>query len=422
MDHSTSVPTLGFAGSHVRGMYAGCCPDSPASSSASPAKASSASSQSGCHASFGIDAMPPVSSKRQRARPMTMLDLRSNSPEDSAFCSLDADVLGGNRSSSRSPFGKKERERARMEEQGGPSTPSARLPLGLANRKPRGMALSGSLLSLRSMSDHSLPCADMCPDSPGPRRDEFHQPPGGAVVVFFDFDGTLTSTPGDRAARRTKREELVERAPMLEQRLRAMRAEGASLGIISKSSESTIRGALDASGLTKYFDAPLVAKAVGFEGKAGFIEELAQKGCLPRLGSARGHVVAFHRILLVDDDVLELERARSHGMQCYSAPAEGGLQDEDFDIIIEALRMPRPKSHPQQHCSSPKHLPMAPPLIQKTPSSAPSFPGAGSMSRRHLRKSPAKEEPLRLPAFQDLGRPGGRWKNMIVFSGDCFEG
>ena len=30
------------------------------------------------------------------------------------------------------------------------------------------------------------------------------------------------------------------------------------------------------------------------------------------------------------------ERARSHGMQCYSAPADGGLQDEDFDIIIEA--------------------------------------------------------------------------------------
>jgi len=355
---------------------------------------------------------------------MTMLDFRSNSPEDSAFCSLDGDALGGNRSGSRSPFGKKDRERARTEEQGGPSTPSARLPLGLANRKPRGMALSGSLLSLRSMSDHSLPgvCPDLCPDSPGPRRDEFHQPPGGAVVVFFDFDGTLTSTPGDRAARRTKREELVERAPMLEHRLRAMRQEGASLGIISKSSESTIRGALEASGLSKYFDAPLVAKAVGFEGKAGFIEELAQKGCLPRLGSARGHVVAFHRILLVDDDVLELERARSHGMQCYSAPADGGLQDEDFDIIIEALRMPRPKSHPQQHCTSPKHLPMAPPLIQRTPSSAPSFSCAGGLGRRHQRKSPAKDEPLRLPAFQDLGRPGGRWRNMIVFSGDVFDG
>lgn len=402
----------------MRNMYVGCGPDSPASSSgASPTKASSASSQSLCQNSFGIDVVAP-SSKRPRARPMTMLDLRSNSPEDGGFCSLDGDALGGNRSSSsRSPFGK--RERARTEEQGCPSTPSSRLPLGLANRKPRGMALSGSLLSLRSMSDHSLP--GPCPDSPGPSRDEFHHPQGGAVVVFFDFDGTLTSTPGDRAARRTKREELVERAPMLERRLRAMRAEGASLGIISKSSESTIRGALEASGLGKYFDAPLVAKAVGFEGKAGFIEELAQKGCLPRLGSARGHTVAFHRILLVDDDVLELERARSHGMQCYSAPAEGGLQDEDFDIIIEALRMPRPKSHPQQLCSSPKHLP-PPPLIQKTPSSAPSFSGAGSLARRHQRKSPAKDEPLRLPAFHDMGRPGGRWRNVIVFSGDCFEG
>ena len=40
------------------------------------------------------------------------------------------------------------------------------------------------------------------------------------------------------------------------------------------------RSALEACQLHKLFDAPLVAKAVGFEGKVGFIEDLAVRGSL----------------------------------------------------------------------------------------------------------------------------------------------
>ena len=38
--------------------------------------------------------------------------------------------------------------------------------------------------------------------------------------------------------------------------------------------EGTIRSALDAAELSKFFDAPLVGKAVGFEGKAGALDAL----------------------------------------------------------------------------------------------------------------------------------------------------
>ena len=62
----------------------------------------------------------------------------------------------------------------------------------------------------------------------------------GVAVIFFDFDGTLTATPGDRAARRTKQLELCERAAMLGPRLKSLRADGASLGIISKSTDTGI--------------------------------------------------------------------------------------------------------------------------------------------------------------------------------------
>ena len=43
------------------------------------------------------------------------------------------------------------------------------------------------------------------------------------------------------------------------------------------------------------------------------------------LGSTVKHGVPFSRILLVDDDLLELERARSRGIQVYAAPEDGVL-------------------------------------------------------------------------------------------------
>ena len=77
------------------------------------------------------------------------------------------------------------------------------------------------------------------PESPSPFRDDFRMlPAAGVAVIFFDFDGTLTATPGDRAARRTKQLELCERAAMLGPRLKSLRADGASLGIISKSTDT----------------------------------------------------------------------------------------------------------------------------------------------------------------------------------------
>lgn len=54
------------------------------------------------------------------------------------------------------------------------------------------------------------------------------------------------------------------------------------------------------------------------------------------MGSIAKHGVPFSRILLVDDDLLELERAKTRGIQVYAAPEDGGLQDEDFDAISES--------------------------------------------------------------------------------------
>ena len=77
------------------------------------------------------------------------------------------------------------------------------------------------------------------PNLRAPSRDDFRMlPAAGVAVIFFDFDGTLTATPGDRAARRTKQLELCERAAMLGPRLKSLRADGASLGIISKSTDT----------------------------------------------------------------------------------------------------------------------------------------------------------------------------------------
>lgn len=78
------------------------------------------------------------------------------------------------------------------------------------------------------------------PESPTLVREDFRHSftAAGVAVIFFDFDGTLTATPGDRAARRTKQLELCERAPMLAPRLKSLCADGASLGIISKSTET----------------------------------------------------------------------------------------------------------------------------------------------------------------------------------------
>merc|ERR1719387_1480500 len=105
-------------------------------------------------------------------------------------------------------------------------------------------------------------------------------PLGGITVIFFDFDGTLTATPGEQAVRAHKRKDLCNRAAMLSTQLWALRQAGATLAIVSKSTETTIRDALGAADLQALWNGPIVGKAVGLNGKVGFIEELVHRGKL----------------------------------------------------------------------------------------------------------------------------------------------
>jgi FMN phosphatase YigB (HAD superfamily) len=256
------------------------------------------------------------------------------------------------------------------------------------------LSLSGSLSSLKaSLTDPSL----LRPDTPLPDRNDFRNITGKVEVIMFDFDGTLTATPGDRQVRIRKRAEICERASLLQARLQALREAGCLLGIISKSTEATIRDALSASGLSACFDAPILGKAVGFEGKVGFIQDLARRGSLRRPGDRRPGP-APHRILLVDDDVLELERANAGGLQTYAAPSEGGLQEQDFEAIQGSLRLPPGRPHPR-------------PSLGKCSTGTPPIAFSSALF-------PSAEHSLPLAASTG----NGKWRNLILFSGECFEG
>lgn len=297
------------------------------------------------------------------------------------------------------------------EEDGGctRSPPSARPRTHPGVPRPQMLSFSGSLGSLKAtLSDPSL----IAPGTPLPDRENFKEVVGGVAVVFFDFDGTLTATPGDRAARPMKQAELRSRAPMLEPRLRALREAGAVLGILSKSTEATIRDALQVAGLMGHFEAPIIGKAMSFDGKAGIIDELVQKGTFPRLGgkgvSSQG---ARRRVLLVDDDVLELERARAMGFQTYAAPACGGLQQEDFPTLVRAARLPPPQRRNvgTAPMTTGRHgARRGAPFWAVIPPLSPSYRNSLSdmSSSSNSRESSGN----------------GKWRNLILFSGECFEG
>lgn len=238
---------------------------------------------------------------------------------------------------------------------------------GLSRPRELSLVSTGSLAL--SFSDPGL----LSPSTPNPDRQNFREVTGGVAIIFFDFDGTLTATPGDRAARGKKLSELCSRATMLKPRLNAFREAGVTLGIISKSTEVTIRDALDAACLADLFNGPIIGKAVGFEGKAGIIEEMTRSGTL-RLPKGHSWQATMRSTLLVDDDVLELDRARRMGLQAFAAPAEGGLQDDDLQVILGGLQRPCGK-----------------------------LPGV-------LCKQHAQSEPL-------PGKPA-KWRNYIVFAGD----
>jgi len=199
--------------------------------------------------------------------------------------------------------------------------------------KAKQKSVKLGLLTPQSCSSYTLV---LTPGTPDPVRGDLKLLTGRASVIFFDFDGTLTATPGNMVVQKcSKSDELRDRATLLAPRLAALQQAGIVLGIISKSTELTIRSALQASGLSDFFSGPIVGKAVGFEGKAGFIAELALTGSLASL--LDGEQTNFGHILLVDDDVRELDRAQAKGMQTFPAPADGGLQAEDFDEIFAGL-------------------------------------------------------------------------------------
>lgn len=183
----------------------------------------------------------------------------------------------------------------------------------------------------------------LSPMTPDPERCDLNLIAGDVAAILFDFDGTLTSTPGEaygkgKPGQRSQKElDLCARASLLAPQLQSLREAGIVLGIISKSTEATIRRALVSASLAEYFQGPILGTAVGLEGKAGFIAELVGTGALQ-------HLADLGAVLLIDDDVRELDRARSWGIQTYPAPAQGGLQEEDFDEIFELLGVQRQPS------------------------------------------------------------------------------
>jgi len=262
------------------------------------------------------------------------------------------------------------------------------------------MKLSGALSDVTRPPSSNYAPNNLC-DSPLPGREMHRQIEGAVTVIFFDFDGTLTATPGDRAAHSQKREELSERAPMLKRWLQDMRQAGATLGVITKSTENTVREALEYAGLLGFIDGPIQGRAVGFEGKVGFIDELARMGAIPRIG-ARGvglsRPAVARRVLLVDDDVLELERARAWNMQTFAAPEEGGLRSQDLEYILGAINRPEP------HRSSNKPIHVQLPYLAVS-SSIPRL-----YAQLQAKSAAAGKQPV-----------GEKWRTPILFQGECFE-
>jgi len=173
-----------------------------------------------------------------------------------------------------------------------------------------------------------------------PDRGDLSAIDGAVEVIFFDFDGTLTETPGTKASHASKMAELMGRTSLLRPWLQHLREAGIILGVVSKSTEQTVSTALQESGLMEFFNGPIVGKAAQLDGKAGIIQGLFEEGgVLAHLGSE-----AWERALLVDDDISELVWAREIGMQTFAAPAQGGLQADDFQELFRSLGLEGPES------------------------------------------------------------------------------
>lgn len=191
-----------------------------------------------------------------------------------------------------------------------------------------------------------------------PDRNDLSAIDGDVEVIFFDFDGTLTETPGTRASHASKLVELRERTPMLRPRLQRLRDAGVSLAVISKSTEQTVSHALEETGLRDLFNGPVLGKAARVDGKAGIIKELYEVGgCFAHLGAE-----AWDKAILIDDDICELVWARDIGMQTFAAPPQGGLQEEDFDDLFKAIGL---YTEPESEVGMDPTTPLAQPKRKK---------------------------------------------------------
>mmetsp|Transcript_142549 Transcript_142549/g.443304 ORF Transcript_142549/g.443304 Transcript_142549/m.443304 type:complete len:396 (+) Transcript_142549:75-1262(+) len=276
----------------------------------SPAMVAGASVTEYGHSDAETFLLPGIAARRQRRLPSRCMELPSSSPKCGEEGLGTVGLPGGGDSVRSVRF-------CAWEESSSPQK---------ARRKPL------RLLSLKTPTSCASARHDRTPCTPDPARADLRIIEGDVRAVMLDFDGTLTATRGEAAQRGRKLAELQLRAPLLRPRLQRLRDAGLVLGIISKSSELTIRCAVREAELDDLFDGPIVAKAVGFEGKAGFIVDLVETGALGDLGPD-----GLQRVLLIDDDVRELDRARARGIQTYAAPLEGGLQEEDFDEIMASL-------------------------------------------------------------------------------------
>lgn len=209
-------------------------------------------------------------------------------------------------------------------------------PIGSSNQSPK----------LRNLSSNASQTPSRRISSSGSGKwADYRVLKGGADVIMFDFDGTLTSKPGHILKREFEIKDLCERAPMLKLHLEQLQKAGILLGIISKSPGRKIKHALKEANLNHLFDGPVIGDVTDILGKAGVIQDhcTLPHGSLNHIGSEK-----LHRVVLVDDDLYQLSLAHDCGIQAFSAPPTGGLQAKDFDLLCIALGLHSPPSPDQR--------------------------------------------------------------------------
>lgn len=154
-------------------------------------------------------------------------------------------------------------------------------------------------------------------------------------IIFFDFDGTLTNTPGGEGANPLR--ELKERTPLLTKYLTLLGEAGILVGILSKRRTDDLRSYLATTKLTRFFTTTVEVPTSSLGGKVSEIQK-----------ELEGKYLVDENAALVDADYDELKLARGAGVHTYPAPKQGGLTESDFEAIMHMIgvwphRCPVPK-------------------------------------------------------------------------------